>query len=1283
LICFVIQWYGSIINVMILHFYRRQTDTQEDCYNVEISGSLSAEKLNKLKWLLAETFEPKSLQAESFFNSSQIIVEVGPRLNFATAYSTNAVGICQGCGLSEVIRIEKTRRYLLTPDQNKQEFLKQNHDRMTECEYNEPLKSFAVNIEPQEIFSVLLIEQGKSALVKINQEMGLGMDEWDIDFYYNLFVNDIKRNPTNVECFQLGQANSEHSRHWFFKGKIVIDNKECSEDLFSIIQSTLKANPDKSIIAFKDNSSAIEGNVIKTIVPQNTNQPSKFVEQVCKYHIIMTAETHNFPSGVAPFAGAETGTGGRIRDVHATGSGSLVVAGTAGFCTGNLNFSDYKIAGEDNGKFNYPDNLASPKEIMIQESNGAYDYGNKFGEPCIQGFTRTFGLRLPTSERREWIKPIMFSGGLGQIDDRHTTKQKPQAGMLIIQIGGPAYRIGIGGGSASSMVQGANKAELDFNAVQRGDAQMKQKVNRVIRSCVEMGEENPILSIHDQGAGGPCNVLTELVEPVGGKVDIRKIVVGDKTMSVLEIWGGEYQERDGLLLNPDRLDEFIQICDREKVNCEVLGEVDNSGKITLIDSEKNNTPVELELEKILGKMPQKTFKFEHKQKYLDPVKIPEDLSLEKIIEKVFSLPSVGSKEYLVNKVDRSVTGLIVQQQCCGSLQLPVNNVSVIQQSHFSKSGSAIAVGEQPIKMLIDSCAGARMALGETITNIMWAKIGSLKHIKASVNWMWAAKLPNEGAEMYDAVTALRDLMVQTGVSADGGKDSLSMAAQVENELVKSPGEMTISAYASMEDISKKVTVDIKEPGASKLLFINLSKGKERLGGSALAQAFGQIGNVSPDVDDPLQLTNAFKAIQELINNNLILAGHDRSDGGLLTCLVEMAMSGNCGIVVNFDTNNLVSLLFNEELGVVIEYKNKMEIENQINQILNEYNLDHTVIGNTLKYPSFIIQQNNQEVLNIATEKLLQYWRATSLRIEQEQVGKSLANQLAVNITEAKYDLSFVPELTSVEIINNVNKPKVAIIREEGSNGDREMTSAFYMAGFETWDVSINDLIAGKINLDQFRGVAFVGGFSYADVLDSAKGWAGKIKFNLQLKEKFDRFYNRPDTFSFGVCNGCQLMALLGWVPFAGIESVRQPRFITNASKKFESRWVNTKITESPAIMFKDMAGSSLGVWVAHGEGKLHCPDQTILDQIKNKQLAPMVYVDNDNQPTEKYPFNPNGSPEGIASLCSPDGRHLALMPHPERVFLLSQWPYLPENLKKELKASPWLKMFQNAREWCD
>ena len=1266
-------------------FYRKSKKEKEVCFYVETSAPLDVKEIEILEWLFAETFEPKNFGEESSIDFGQReIVEIGPRMNFETAFSANAVSICHSCGLKKITRIEQSTRYLLSPEINRTKFIAEYCDRMTECEYTKPLETFEMGITPEKVYSVPLIEKGSKALEKINQQMGLGMDKWDINFYHKLFTETIGRNPTNVECFQLGQANSEHSRHWFFKGKLIIDGKEISETLFKIVKSTLEANPNNSIIAFKDNSSAIKGYSIWTIAPKYSGICSPFSKQRRAYSFIFTAETHNFPSGVAPFPGAETGTGGRIRDVQATGKGALVAAGTAGYCVGNLNISDYLISGEDNS-FIYPENLARPLKILIEQSNGASDYGNKFGESVIQGFVRTFGIRIPNGERREWIKPIMFTGGIGQIDDSHIKKQEPKQRMLITQIGGPAYRIGMGGSSASSMIQGRNKAELDFNAVQRGDAEMEQKMNRVIRACVEMGDENPILSIHDQGAGGPCNVLTEIIEPAGGKIEIRNIKVGDQTISVVEIWGAEYQERNALLISPNRIKEFQSICDREKVNCEILGEITGDGRIVVHDSKNNSTPVDLNLSQILSDMPQKTFSSNRPAKELTPLRLPRDLTIEKALKLIFSLPSVGSKGYLTRKVDRSVTGLIAQQQCCGPLHLPVSDVSAIAQSHFGITGAAIAIGEQPIKMLVDSSSGARMAVAEALTNMCWALISDIKDIKCSVNWMWPAKLPGEGALLYDAAVAMRDLMIMLGIAADGGKDSLSMAASVDSEIVKVPEQMVVSAYASMPDITKVITPDLKQPGKSKLMLIDLAPGKNRLGGSALAQAFGQIGDKSPDVDNPMLLGNAFQAIQQMIKENLILSGHDRSDGGLITTLVEMAIAGNCGIKIALPEceDGIIAKLFSEELGLVLEYL--PENEKAIYEILKKSNIPSVILGKTQKERRVIIRYGNQVALDISAATLLNWWESTSDRLEQEQMNPDLAKKQAKihNQPVPNYQLTFQPKDTLSEILSQSTKPKVAIVREEGSNGDREMASAFYAAGFEPWDVTMTDLLNNNISLSQFRGMAFVGGFSYADVLDSAKGWAGVIKFNSKLRQMFDEFYERKDTFSFGVCNGCQLMALLGWVPWKGISGKEQPRFVRNLSERFESRWVTVKITETPSIMLKDMTDSILGIWVAHGEGRLYCPNSKILPEVSQKKMTPIVYADDENNPTEQYPFNPNGSPLGIAALCSPNGRHLAMMPHPERTFRLWQWPYMPEDWKTALQASPWLKMFQNARSWCE
>lgn len=1266
------------------HIYSFLNSKTEQCFNIETSAPLRKNELRKLAQLLAEGFLEDKVSFCSTLKNAGTVVEIGPRLSVATAFSTNAVAICRACGFDTIRRVEKSERFVVPKGTPAASFVAGIQDRMTEAVYPKKLENFSVDVRPEPVSEVRVLQDGLKALQDINREMGLGMDEWDVNFYYDLFAHDLKRNPTTVECFQLGQANSEHSRHWFFRGRQIINGKEKKESLMEVVKAPLKAHPSNSLIAFSDNSSAIRGYKIRTLIPASATKPSPSQEKDKTYHFVFTAETHNFPTGVAPFPGAETGCGGRIRDVQATGRGALVVAGTAGYCVGNLSVPGYSLPWE-NKKFKYPENLASPLKIQIDASNGASDYGNKFGEPLIQGFNRSFGMTLPSGERQEWLKPIMFSGGIGQIEDVHIKKGRPKKGMLIIQIGGPAYRIGMGGGAASSMIQGENKAELDFNAVQRGDAEMEQKMNRVVRACSEMGKSNPIVSIHDQGAGGPCNVLTEIIEPVGGRIEIRNIKLGDETLSVLEIWGAEFQERNALLIKPENLRVFRSICQREKVEFEILGNITGDGRVVVHDERDDSYPVDLELSKILGKMPQKKFEDKTVENGLSPLVIPKGISFLQALESVLKLPSVCSKRFLVSKADRSVTGLIARQQCCGPLDLPVSDVSVIAQSHFSKTGAAISIGEQPIKMLLDPEAGARMSVGEALTNIVSARVTALEDIKCSGNWMWPAKLPGEGTRMYAAASAMKDMMITLRIAIDGGKDSLSMAARVGQEIIKSPGELAVSAYASVPDIEKVLTPDIKKGGESSLWLMDLGISRCRLGGSALAQTFGQLGDECPDIEDLKNLKNFFQAVQRMIGEGIVISGHDRSDGGLITTVLEMAFAGNCGIDLKIkDKNDPFAFFFNEELGYVVEVEKSKEA--QFKKIIKRLHLETFTknLGKTRKDGLIHIGYNDKQLLKSENHILRQIWEETSYQLNRLQTDPAVALQEKKNIARRSgqtYHVSFSPT-THPHKKSAKHKPKVAIIREEGSNGDREMASAFHMAGFEVWDVSMSDLFQNRISLRSFRGIAFVGGFSYADVLGSAKGWASSIKYSQKLSRMFDEFYNRPDTFSLGVCNGCQLMASIGWIPWKGMQLKKQPRLSKNRSGRFESRWVSVAIQPSPAIMLRGMENSTLGIWIAHGEGQFIFPDKPTYQKVLKQNLNPLVYADDLRQATDKYPFNPNGSPSGLAALCSPDGRHLAMMPHPERAFLKWQWPWMPETMKKDVKASPWLKMFQNAYKWC-
>jgi len=882
----------------------------------------------------------------------------------------------------------------------------------------------------------------------------------------------------------------------------------------------------------------------------------------------------------------------------------------------------------------------------------------------------------------------MFTVGAGQLDDRHTKKGKPGKGMLVVQIGGPAYCIGIGGGARSSAIQKDDNLELDVSAVQRGDAQMEQRFNRCVRACAEMGKSNPFISIHDLGAGGDCNALPELIDPAGALIELRAIPLGDQSLSVLEYWGNESQERMAFLIWPDRFDQIKAICDREGIPCVIVGRITDDGWLILHDGSDGSNPVQLPLDKVLGTLPQKTFELKRIPPKRKPLKLPRGLTVADALERILRLLSVGSKRFLAKKVDRSVPGLVAQQQCVGPNQLTLSDYAVIAQSHFGLTGVALSLGEQPIKGLLSPGAGARMAVAEALLNMVGAKISDLHDIKCSANWMLAAKLPGEGAWLYDAACALRDICLEL-FGPDGGKDSLSMAAVTKapdgsTQTVRAPAQLVISAYAPMDDITCKVTPDLKKSGSS-LLFIDLAKGKNRLGGSALAQVFGQVGCDSPDVENTDLLARAFRAVQELVEKGLVCSIHDRSDGGLITTLLEMAFAGNMGLNINLQTKSSpIEALFNEELGLVIE----CDQPDPVISTLQMHQIPFQVLGTVPLRGDLdvIVHHNGVEVLRDNMLRLRQTWEETSSQIDRLQANPKCVAEEARVIRDLlgtpPYHLSFDPVPTPDVVLQVKTKPKLAVLRTEGSNGDREMASAFFLAGFEVWDVTMSDLLESHVILDDFRVIAFVGGFAHADVMDAAKGWAGMIRFNKVLADQFARFRNRPDTLSLGVCNGCQLMALLGWVPYAGLPDKRQPRFIRNTSEQFESCFSTVMILPSPAVMLRGMEHSNLGVWVAHGEGRFHAPDKQVLEEILAKDLAPIRFADPQGHETTTYPFNPNGSIHGITALCSEDGRHLAIMPHPERTFLKWQWPWMPKGWKENLRASPWLQLFQNARTWC-
>ncbi|XP_031616970.1 phosphoribosylformylglycinamidine synthase [Contarinia nasturtii] len=1334
----------------------------ELCYHVEVDVSKSEfgdDKVAVLQWILKEPQQVDLLSRKSAWDSSvangkEFIIEIGPRFNFSTADSTNSVSICQNAGLHEVKRLEKSIRYYVSansvPTKTEiNEMVDILGDRMTQCRYtaeNLPIKSFDEQLpkktKSDDWYLVPVLSEGRTALEKVNNELGLAFDKWDLEYYLNLFKNVLGRDPTSVELFDLAQSNSEHSRHWFFKGKMIIDGVEHEKSLIHLIIETQKNTNQNNTIKFSDNSSAIKGFTHKTIRPVFTTTNGSFDANEMnivdvKSDLIFTAETHNMPTAVAPFSGATTGTGGRLRDVQGVGRGGLAIAGTAGYCVGNLNIPDYDMPYESKTD-EYPPSFAAPLKILIEASNGASDYGNKFGEPVICGFAMTYGVTSKaTKQREEYVKPIMFSGGLGTMDASHRQKLDPSRGNLMAKIGGPVYRIGVGGGAASSVeVQGDNSAELDFNAVQRGDAEMENKLNRVVRACIEMGDRNPILAIHDQGAGGNGNVLKELVEPgyAGAVIFTKEFQLGDPTINVLELWGAEYQENDAILCKPEDRPLLEAICARERCPISFVGVVTGDGYVTLIESEakfekylnetvekrqrtaKTTVPFDMHLKDILGEMPRKEYNLTTEQKVLVPLELDflDKTDVSEPLKRVLSLVGVGSKRFLTNKVDRCVTGLIAQQQCIGPLHTPLADFACTTVSHFTYEGIATSIGMQPTKGVISAKANARMSVAEAISNLAFVKVSELADVKCSGNWMWAAKLPGEGAKMYEACQAMCNIMSELNIAVDGGKDSLSMAARIKGDTIKSPGTLVISAYAPCKDVRVKVTPDFKSPALfrnGEIVWVNIEN-RFRLGGSALAQAYAQEGNDTPDISQPQILKKAFNATQSLLAQGQLLAGHDISDGGLIVALLEMAFGGLCGFQVdltdairkigtkNFLTNNLtetnapVVALFAEETGWLLEVS-----PGNLNTVLQTFQKEGVPVyhigqstGNGI-HSEVLIKYEKSVLLEGKTLTYFKQWERTSFELEKLQ-----ANVACIGQEYATYDYRTGPQYTC-----NVNPDQyatllaqptdenilVAVIREEGTNGDREMIASLIQSNFTVHDVVMNDLLQGKVTLDRYRGVLFPGGFSYADTNGSAKGWAATIIHNESLRRQFLHFKKRSDTFSLGVCNGCQLMSLLGWVgvtePNANdVNAVPDIALLENKSERFECRWSTLKIQfMHEPVMLKNMNGMVLGCWIAHHEGRFSFRTDNVFNEILAGDLAPIRYVDDNGRPTETYPMNPNGSVQGIAALCSSDGRHLAMMPHPERCTQMFQWPYVSPTFEfSQAKYSPWKMMFDNAFNWC-
>lgn len=1275
----------------------------EHCFYIDLDDLPTDDEATVLDWLLAETFEPEYFEPRSALNG--IIVEVGPRVEIVTPWSTNAVKICHSCGLKSVRRIERSRRFRIVSStgtaldgERLQKISPLLYDRMTEEIYPTSLEGFESDRTPEPVRLVPLIEEGIEAL----ERLGLAFDRPVLEHNYHYFTKVLGSNATDVVLTHLDQSQSDHSRHRRFNAAWKIDGLQKAETLMGMIRANHKRHPGRTLVAFEDNASVIQGHDATVLTSADPSRPSEILPRTIKMAETAKGESHNHPTAIVSPAGAGTGTGGRIRDNQTVGRGATPVAGSTLYLVGNLRIPGYSLPWEGSN-WRHPYQLETPLQIMIGAPRGAYRYGNEFGEPTISGSTTTFEYVHGQGQEAElfgYTKCGMWTIGLGWIDRQHLPKHAPEPGLQVVQLGGDAYRIGLGGASGSSRTAGAQEAELDWNSVQRANAEMEKVFDRVIQACVAMGADNPVKSIHDLGAGGDANAITELVYPAGARILLRNIPCGDSTMSVLEIWCNESQERVVLLVGKEGLPLLEKIASREKCPMAVVGHVTGDGRLVLVDEMAppdappyQSFPVDLDLGFALGKLPPLVLEDTSQIRELTPLSVPDGLSVPAALERVLRLPKVCSKGFLVNHVDRSVTGLVSRQQCCGPLHLPVADVAVTADSYFGITGRCWGIGDQPIKWIVSPESSVRLAVGEALTNLVWAPVEDFQGISLLGNWGIAASEPGEGARLYAANLALNALLNDLGISINGGKDSMSMAARVERDgasgMVKAPGTLVVTAYAACSDINGTVTPDIKQPGRSRLMFVDLSGGKHRLGGSALAQVYDQVGDEAPGVDDPGLLRQGFEAVQELMGKDLVLAGHDRSDGGLVTCVLEMAFAGDCGLDVDCPGPEPADIdalhcLFSEELGLVMEYSPENEAE--IMGILESYGLRKhcTMIGRTVVEKHISLRYGGKTVLSEDMRLLRDVWQETSFQLERIQsnpICTEMERLAGHDPGGLRFQLSFTPNITSANHLDAHLKPKVAILREEGTNGDREMAGAFAMAGFEPWDVTMTDLAEGRISLSLFRGVAFCGGFSYGDILDAGKGWAGVIRFNERVREEFGEFYNRPDSFSLGVCNGCQVMALLGWVPWQGIESTRQPRFVLNESAMFESRFVTVKVLPSPAIMLRGMGGSVLGVWSAHGEGRFFSKDESVLQEIVRLGLAPLRFVNADGQTTGNYPENPNGSVLGITALCSPDGRHLGIMPHPERLFLRWQWPYWPSEWT-DLKASPWLRLFQNAWEWC-
>jgi phosphoribosylformylglycinamidine synthase len=1225
-----------------------------------------------------------------------------PRIGTISPWASRATDIAKNCGLENILRIERGIAYYVQTnngaplsDAEKTALKAVIHDRMTEMVFgdlNDAQKLYH-SATPAPLCTVDILLGGKTALETANSEMGLALSPDEVDYLLENFTK-IGRNPTDVELMMFAQANSEHCRHKIFNADWIIDGEPQDISLFGMIRNTHKLNPGNTVVAYSDNSSIVAGQKTKRFYPQNGEY--KFAEE--DMHYLMKVETHNHPTAISPFAGAATGAGGEIRDEGATGVGSKPKAGLTGFSVSNLNIPDFTQPWEQS--YGKPSRIASPLQIMIDGPLGGAAYNNEFGRPNIAGYFRTFELEH-NGEVRGYHKPIMLAGGVGNISANHSLKSVIPAGAALIQLGGPAMLIGLGGSAASSMDTGSNTENLDFDSVQRGNPELQRRAQEVIDRCWQLGSQNPIVSIHDVGAGGISNAFPELVNDakVGAIFQLRDVHNEEPSMSPRELWSNEAQERYVMAVLPEDLSRFKAMCERERCPFAIVGYATKERHLTVADSHFGNKPVDMDLSVLLGKPPKMTRDVKSVTKKLSTFD-SSNIEIKDAVARVLRLPGVADKTFLITIGDRSVTGLIARDQMVGPWQVPVSDVAVTLAGYETNVGEAFAIGERAPLALIDAPASGRMAIGEAITNIAAAKIDDISNLKLSANWMAPAGHAGEDAALFATVKAVgMALCPALGISIPVGKDSMSMKtvwndfssdSLGQDKSVTSPISLVVTAFANTPDARKTLTPQLRtDLGETKLILIDLGNGKNRMGGSSLAQVYGQIGDTAPDVDNPAQLKAFFTEIQRLNADNKILAYHDRSDGGLFTTLCEMAFSGRAGLQVNIhdgagdaENNNTLAVLFNEELGAVIQVR-ASEADNTLAQLSKT--LSAQVIGEVTTENEIEITINGNSVFADTRVNLHRMWSETTYKMQSLRDNPACAQQeydRILNTADAGLHakLSFdINENIAAPYINKT-RPKMAILREQGVNGQVEMAAAFDRAGFATFDVHMSDIIAGRVSLKDFAGFVACGGFSYGDVLGAGEGWAKSILFNSRANDEFSAFFNRADSFALGVCNGCQMMSNLHSI-IPG--SAHWPHFVKNKSEQFEARLAMVEILESPSLFFNGMAGSRMPIAVAHGEGFAEFSLQSAVNSALEQKLVTMRFVDNatllngQSTPTEVYPFNPNGSPQGITGLTTTDGRFSIMMPHPERVYRSVQHSWYPDDWQED---APWMRMFRNARK---